>query len=75
MVQADLNKLHERELEILTWTAKGLSNREIAEKVNISERTVQTHMANIFRKLRVASRTEPALCALRAGYITLDSLS
>ena len=71
----DVEELHPRELEILTIAAKGGSNKEIASRLDISERTVQTHLVNIFRKLRVSSRTEAVLKGLRAGWFTLDDLS
>ncbi len=70
----DLEELHPRELEILTIAAKGGSNKEIASRLEISERTVQTHLVNIFRKLRVSSRTDAVLKGLRAGWFTLDDL-
>ncbi len=69
-----LGRLHQRELQILKIAAKGLSNKHIAEQLGIGERTVQTHMFNIFRKLEVGSRTEAVLHALREGWLTLDDL-
>ena len=51
-----------------------MSNKGIARDLVISERTVQTHLANIFRKLRVGSRTEAVLHAFKEGWITLDDL-
>lgn len=66
--------LHERELEVLKLAAKGMSNREIATQLVISERTVQTHFSNIFRKIQVGSRTEAVLHALREGSLTLEDL-
>ena len=50
--------LHDRELEILKLCSKGLCNKEIASELNISTRTVGSHFFNIFKKLRVASRTQ-----------------
>jgi len=67
-------RLHRRELEVLRLGARGLSNKEIAAKLVIGERTVQTHIRNILRKLGVSSRTEAVLHALREGWITLDDL-
>ncbi|MBI2869207.1 MAG: response regulator transcription factor [Chloroflexi bacterium] len=67
-------ELQSRELEILRLAAKGISNREISKKLVISERTVQTHLVNIFRKLRVGSRTEAVLRALRMGWLSLEDL-
>jgi ATP/maltotriose-dependent transcriptional regulator MalT len=59
--------LTERELEVLTWTAAGKGNRSIAERLTISERTVERHVSNIFLKLDVSSRTEAARFAYRHG--------
>ena len=69
-----LEGLHDREVQILKIAAKGQSNKHIAEKLGISERTVQTHMFHIFKKLEVGSRTEAVLRALREGWLTLDDL-
>jgi len=69
-----LGELHSRELQVMKLAAKGVSNREIAEQLNISERTVQTHFVNIFRKLKVGSRTEAVLHALKSGWLTTDDL-
>jgi NarL family two-component system response regulator LiaR len=67
-------RLHRREIEVLRLGANGLSNKEIASRLVISERTVQTHFRNILRKLGVGSRTEAVLRALREGWIALDDL-
>lgn len=67
--------LHQREKEILKRVAIGLSNKQIAEEINISQRTVQTHMSHIFRKLEAGSRTEAVLHALRQGWLTTEDLS
>lgn len=64
--------LSEREVEILKTLAKDLSNKEIASRLGISDRTVQQHLSNIFSKLGVASRTGAVLKALQAGTITLE---
>ncbi|MDY6834148.1 MAG: response regulator transcription factor [Chloroflexota bacterium] len=66
--------LHDRELEVLKLAAKGMKNRDIAEELFISERTVQTHFMNIFRKLDVGSRTEAVLKALKERWIPLDDI-
>jgi DNA-binding NarL/FixJ family response regulator len=54
---------------------KGLSNKDIAQELCLSVRTVQGHLANIFNKLRVSSRTEAVVRALREGWVTLDDVS
>ncbi|MFP3896961.1 MAG: response regulator [Anaerolineales bacterium] len=70
--EADL--LTDRELEVLQHAAQGLSNRDIAEELVISPRTVQSHMANIFDKLQVGSRTEAVIVALRREIVSLDDI-
>jgi DNA-binding NarL/FixJ family response regulator len=71
-VQVALDQLTEREVEVLKLAAKGMSNRGIAEELIISDRTVQTHLTNIFNKMGVGSRTEAVVHALRRGWITLE---
>jgi NarL family two-component system response regulator LiaR len=64
--------LTEREVEVLQHVAQGLSNRQIADMLTISEATVRTHMSNILAKLNLDSRTQAALYALRVGLASLD---
>jgi NarL family two-component system response regulator LiaR len=64
--------LTERELEVLSLVARGLSNQEIGAKLFISERTVRTHVSNILSKLHLANRTQATLYALREGLARLD---
>lgn len=64
--------LTERELEVLQLAGKGMANKEIAEALCLSVRTVQAHLGNIFSKLGVGSRTEAVLHALRRGWFSLD---
>jgi two-component system, NarL family, response regulator LiaR len=66
--------LSDREMEILKLAAKGISNKDIAEKVFLSPRTVQVHLGNIFNKLGVASRTEAVLFGLKRGWLSLEDL-
>ena len=68
-------RLYTRELEIVQLAAKGMSNRAIADNLIISERTVQTHLVNIFRKAGVNSRTQAVLYALKKGWLTPDDLA
>jgi len=67
--------LGSREMEVLTLTAKGMSNKGIAEQLALSERTVQTHLVSIFKKLSVSSRTQAVLYALRKGWLSLEDLA
>lgn len=60
-----------REVEILQFLARGMSNRDIAEALFISERTVQAHLTNIFSKMQVSSRLEAVLKGIRLGWLTL----
>lgn len=66
-------KLTTRELDILELIAIGKSNKEISSELNISPRTVKSHCADIFCKLKAFSRTEAVITALRSGFITLDN--
>jgi NarL family two-component system response regulator LiaR len=68
-------ELTERELEVLKLAAKGMTNREIAAALVISPRTVQAHMSNIFGRLKVGSRTEAILCALRESWISMEDMA
>lgn len=70
----DGEKLTIRELEILRLAARGMSNRDIALKLNISLRTVKGYLVDIFTKLNVSSRTEAIITALRSGIINLNDL-
>ena len=69
---ADAEQLTERELEVLRLAAKGLSNRDIAQDLYLSTRTVQTHLSTVFTKMEVGSRTEAVVQALRKGWLSLD---
>lgn len=62
-------QLSPRELEVLRLIARGRSNREIAQELVISEKTVKTHASSILSKLGLASRTQAALYAMRLGLV------
>lgn len=64
--------LSEREFAVLRLAARGLLNKEIAARLGLSIRTVHSHLANIFMKMHVGSRTEAVLLALRQGMISLQ---
>jgi DNA-binding NarL/FixJ family response regulator len=65
----DPQLLTDRELEVLTLAAEGLTNYDIAQRLYISVRTVEAHLTHIYNKLGVSSRTEAAVHALRRGLI------
>ena len=58
-----------REIDVMRALMSGSDNKAIARQLMISERTVQTHLSNIFAKIRVSSRTEAVLVALHQGWI------
>lgn len=62
--------LSERETDVLRLLARGYSNKEIAQDLSLSEKTVKTHVSNILGKLNVPSRTQAALYAVRAGLVS-----
>jgi LuxR family maltose regulon positive regulatory protein len=63
--------LSERELQVLGLLAEGLTNREIGERLYISQGTVKAHTSNIYGKLGVRSRTQAAACARSLGLLSL----
>lgn len=65
--QANAMGLTDRETEVVRAVADGLSNREIAQRLNIAEPTVKFHLSNVYRQLRVTNRTEAARWALSTG--------
>jgi len=58
-----------RELEVLQLAAAGLTNKEIAYRLGLSERTVQFHLNTVFQKTGTSSRTEASSLALRRGWL------
>jgi NarL family two-component system response regulator LiaR len=67
--------LTEREMEVLKLAAKGISNKDIAQQLFLSPRTIQAHLGNIFSKLDVGSRTEAVLYGLKKGWFSLEDLT
>lgn len=66
-----IDALTDREMEVLVCVANGMFNREIADKLNISERTVKNHVTNIFKKIDVADRTQAAVFAIKNDIVKL----
>ena len=66
-----IESLTRREMDVLKLLAVGMYNKEIAEKLNISERTVKNHVSNIFKKIGVTDRTQAAVFAIRNNLITV----
>ena len=65
--QAHRTDLTARELEVLRLIARGMSNREIARELTVSEKTVKAHVSNVLSKLGVSDRTQAALYAVEHG--------
>jgi DNA-binding NarL/FixJ family response regulator len=66
--------LTEREKEVLRLVALGHTNREIAQTLHIHDKTVMTHVSNILNKLKLQSRTQAALYAVRTGLVPADQV-
>ncbi|HJU05943.1 MAG TPA: response regulator transcription factor [Nitrospiraceae bacterium] len=64
--------LTEREITVLRLVADGKTNKEIANALDLSEKTVKNHVRNIFHKLQVYDRTQAAILAIRKGLIELE---
>ncbi len=69
-----LEILTQREMDILKLVTRGLSNKEIADQLFLSLRTVQGHVGSIFSKIGVGSRTEAVVRALKEGWVTLEDI-
>ncbi|TET41799.1 MAG: response regulator transcription factor [Dehalococcoidia bacterium] len=66
--------LAEREKEVLKRAAKGMCNKDIADELFVSVRTVEAQLQSIFNKLGVGSRTEAVVCSLKRGLFTLEDI-
>lgn len=76
LINRDIDKerlelLTKREVEILMQIAGGMFNKEIANNLNISERTVKNHISSIFKKIEVSDRTQAAVFAIRNNMVKL----
>lgn len=65
--------LSPREMEILQYVTNGMSNKEIAMRLRISQQTVKNHMTSILKKLNVEDRTQAAVMALRYGWVRIEN--
>ena len=71
--QKPIEPLTDRELDVLRMAAKGYTNKAIGIQLNISDRTVQGHLAHIFDKMQATSRTEAVMRAVSLGWISQSS--
>ncbi|MFQ9933387.1 MAG: response regulator transcription factor, partial [Lachnospiraceae bacterium] len=69
--RSKLKLLTKREEEVLKLIAEGLFNKEIAAKLEISERTVKNHVSNIFKKIDVSDRTQAAVFAIKNNLVDI----
>ncbi|GAB4446512.1 MAG: response regulator transcription factor [Chloroflexi bacterium OHK40] len=70
--EAPVDQLTPREMEVLRLIAKGQSNKEIADTLIVSEKTIKTHVSNILSKLHLADRTQAAIYALRQRIVPME---
>jgi two-component system, NarL family, response regulator LiaR len=63
--------LSSREIHVLNLVARGLSNKQIANKLGLSDKTVRNHLSRIFRKLDAGNRTQAVMNAMRGGLLTV----
>ncbi len=66
--------LTERELEVIKALSQGMSNKQIAQSLHISEKTVRNHASNIYKKLHIYDRTQAVIYAVRRGLVDLETL-
>ncbi len=67
-----LEKLSNREIEVLKLVSVGMFNKEIGKRLDISERTVKNHMSNIFKKIECTDRTQAAVFAIRNRLVNVN---
>jgi len=75
MAEGPMGWLSERETEVLLFAARGLSNLQIARELNLAEATVKRHLANVYQKMGVGSRTEAVRMALSEQWIGLTEIT
>ncbi len=67
--RGDVNELSPRELQIVRLIVEGLSNKEIGQRLMLSDKTVKNHVSKIFAKMRVNARTQLVIRAMRTGLV------
>ena len=72
MDQDKIAILSNRELDVLKLVAAGYANKDISDKLCISERTVKNHLSNVFKKIDCSDRTQAAVFCIRNGLVGLD---
>ena len=72
---AQAEGLHTRQMQILKLAARGKTNKEIADELRISQRTVQSRFFTLFNRLEVGSRTEAVFHALKTGLLSMSDLA
>jgi DNA-binding NarL/FixJ family response regulator len=70
-VPTEAQPLTDREREVLALVAEGFSNKLIGDRLNISERTVKSHLTYIMTKLRASDRTHAVVTAVRLGWLAI----
>jgi DNA-binding NarL/FixJ family response regulator len=65
----DISELSPREIEVVRLIAQGLSNKEISQRLLLSDKTVKNHISSIFSKLHMTARTQVAIHAIRTGFV------
>ena len=68
----DVDRLSAREIEVLQLIGRGMSNAEIARELFLSEKTVENHLTNIFRKIQVTDRTQAVLYAIKHKIVNVN---
>jgi DNA-binding NarL/FixJ family response regulator len=70
---AKTDQLTNREKDVLELIARGMTNKEVADALNLSQGTVKAHVSRILGKLEVSSRTEAAMLAVQLGLVSIDA--
>jgi DNA-binding NarL/FixJ family response regulator len=66
--------LTKKEMDVLRLAARGITNKEIADELNLKVQTVRSRLKKVFKKLNVSSRTEAVMYAMKKGWISLHEI-